>query len=314
MLLEQLWQAYHNKGYESVKALPTDNALEIFYLAILAFREQNIEHAINYAQQAKEQEPHNLVFTQALTYLKNILKTGTKNVYSDDRGFAAFIRGGGNIPLYQKTSAALRSIYREYETFSLLDIGVGDGMALLPALTDNIHHLDLLEPSEVMLNKLCAILDKRDIHYQATCSTLQEFVQGNFDNWDVIEATFSLHSLSPEEHPVILEWICKHCKRLLFVEFDAPNFGNMVEPESVQYIINHYQNGLSEYDVDRDLVAQGFLMPVMFGYFDQTANRITYEQPIQEWVNELQAVGFKNVNVRLIYPYWWASAYLIDAC
>jgi hypothetical protein len=314
MSLEQLWQAYHHKGYESIKTLPTDNALGTFYFAILAFREQDIEHAVNYAQQTKEQEPNNLVFSQAVTYLKSILKTGTKNVYGDDRGFAAFIRGGGNISLYQKTSVALRSIYQEYETFSLLDIGVGDGMAILPALTDNIHHLDLLEPSEVMLNKLCTILDRRGRHYQATCSTLQDFIHGNFDNWDVIQATFSLQSLSPEEHPVILEWIRKHGKRFLMVEFDTPNFGSMIEPESVQYIIDHYQNGLSEYDVDRDLVAQGFLMPVMFGYFDQTANRTNYEQPIQEWVNELQAVGFKNVNVRVIYPYWWASAYLIDAC
>lgn len=171
MSLNQFWQTYRNKGYENVRTLLTDNALETFYLAILAFREQKIEHALDYAQQAKEQEPNSLVFTQAVTYLKSILKTGPKNVYCDDRGFAAFIRGGGNVPLYQKTSAALHSIYQEYETFSLLDIGVGDGMALLPALTDNIHHLDLLEPSEVMLNKLCAILDKR-----LTISNLAPFI------------------------------------------------------------------------------------------------------------------------------------------
>jgi len=65
---------------------------------------------------------------------------------------------------------------------------------------------------------------------------------------------------------------------------------------------------------ERDLVAQGFLMPVMFGYFDPTAARTNYEQPLQAWVVQLQAAGFCQVSPRLLCPCWWAPAYLLDAC
>ena len=64
---------------------------------------------------------------------------------------------------------------------------------------------------------------------------------------------------------------------------------------------------------DRDLVAQGFLMPVMFGHLNLTAARTNHEQPLQDWVVQLQAAGFCQVAPRLLYRYWWATAYLLDA-
>jgi hypothetical protein len=70
---------------------------------------------------------------------------------------------------------------------------------------------------------------------------------------------------------------------------------------------------LAEYAGDGGLVAHGFLMPVLFGYFDQTAARTNYEQPIGAWVDQLRAAGFANIDTEPLYPYWWASAYLIDA-
>jgi len=83
--------------------------------------------------------------------------------------------------------------------------------------------------------------------------------------------------------------------------------------KSIKYIIKRYKIGLREYSVNNDTVAQGFLMPVMFGYFDKSLNRVNYEQPISDWVVDLNQSGFKKVKTKLLYNYWWASAYIIDA-
>ncbi len=314
MSLDQLWQTYHSQGYNATKAIPVSSAIESFYLSVLAFGEGQIDQAAEYARKAGDREPDNPVFAQALIYLKRVLKEGKQGVYSSAEAFTAFIHGGGNVPLYQETSAALRRVYQEYSKLSVLDIGAGDGRALLPALTGTIHRLDLLEPSETMLNTLCAILDDRGIHYHATCGTLQEFTTTSTGNWDIIEASYSLQSIPPKERPSMFRWIREHGKRLLLVEFDIPAFADMYAPDRVEYVVERYKNGLAEYVHEGEIVAQGFLMPVMFGYFDFTADRTNYEQPLQKWCDELNEAGFTTIESPLIYPYWWASAYLIDAC
>ena len=313
MALEQLWQAYCRGGDAGVQAIPPANALESFYRALFAFDAQDIAQAMHYASQAARQAPEQLVFAQAAAYLQRILPAGRSNVYVDDAGFAAFIRGGGNLPLYARVSAALRQIYQTYPQLRLFDIGVGDGRALLPALTANISQLDVLEPSAAMLRKLCALLDQRGLPYQASCCPLQEFVRAPRGNWDVIQATFSLQSLSPQERPALLAWLRAHGQRVLLVEFDVPAFDAMFAPDRVQSIVARYARGLAEYEETRDRVAQGFLMPVFFGYFDQTAQRTNYEQPLTAWVQALQAAGFRSVQAQLLYSYWWAPAYLLDA-
>ena len=55
-------------------------------------------------------------------------------------------------------------------------------------------------------------------------------------------------------------------------------------------------------------------MPVMFGYFDKSINRTTYEQPIQNWIDDLKKADFKEVKTKLLYSFWWADACIIDAC
>ena len=54
--------------------------------------------------------------------------------YDQPRAFEIFIRAGGNPPLYTAVSGALARLYEQLGVRCLLDIGVGDGMALLPAL------------------------------------------------------------------------------------------------------------------------------------------------------------------------------------
>ena len=62
----------------------------------------------------------------------------------------------------------------------------------------------------------------------------------------------------------------------------------------------------------RHALAQGFLLPVLCGYFDPTAAHSTYEQPIADWIAELAAAGY-TATARPLDDYWWATAQLIDA-
>ncbi|KPL79816.1 hypothetical protein SE18_26015, partial [Herpetosiphon geysericola] len=130
--------------------------------------------------------------------------------------------------------------------------------------------------------------------------------------WTIIQATYSLHSIPPEERPGLLRRLRDLGQRLLIVEFDVPEFAAMYDPTRVRDILGRYQRGLAEYADDGGLVAQGFLMPVLFGYFDQTAARTTYEQPIAAWAEVVRAAGFATVDVRPIYDYWWATAWLVS--
>jgi hypothetical protein len=243
-----------------------------------------------------------------------VRRHGKAGVYVDGEAFAAFIRGGGNVGLYTAASDALRRVYADYESLRLFDIGVGDGMALLPALTDNIAHLDVLEPSTAMLSRTTAALDACGISYRAANTTLQDYVAAGIDRaWDITQATWSLQSLPPVDRPEVFRWLRGHTSRLLVAEFDVPDFAENYGPERVQYVIERYRRGLAEYVGDGGQVAQGFLMPVLFGYFDPTAARTNWEGPIAGWVEALRAAGFETVRTHLLFAYFWADAYLIDA-
>ncbi len=311
--LEDTWRLYCKDGYAAAAEVAPTDALTSFYLALLAFAVQDLHAALGHALRAAHSAPHDPVFAQAVTYLQRVMSQGRQGVYVSGEGFAAFVRGGGNVPLYQATSAALRAIYGQYTALDLLDVGVGDGLALLPALTGHIHTLDILEPSGAMLAKASAALTERGVPHRALQQTLQLFVQDAAGPWHVIQVTYSLQSISPEERPALLRWLRAHGRRLLVAEFDVPAFSADLGPDRVRYVVEAYRQGLMEYVQERDLVAQGFLMPVMFGYFDSTAARTNYEQPLREWVAQLQAAGFAQVESRLLYRYWWAPAYLLDA-
>jgi hypothetical protein len=288
-------------------------AINTFRDALKSYGQQDIAHAHTLAQKAAEAEPQNAVYVAAITYLQRVQRDGKSNVYVSPEGFSAFIRGGGNVPLYQNTSVALQGIYASYESLSLLDIGVGDGLALLPALTANVRRLDVLEPSLAMLNQTSAALSARGIDHRAINTTVQQLMQTDIGNYDVIQSTYALQSLRPEERLQVLKWLRAHASQLLIVEFDAPDFADMYDAQRVRYFVEHYQRGLAEYADDGGLVAQGFLMPVFFGGFDPTEARVNWEMPIADWVVLLHEAGFADVRTDPIYDYWWAGAYLVDA-
>jgi len=312
-MLDMLWEQYRHGGYEAVRQASPDMALDRFYLALLAFAEDDFPWAAASARAAARQDRKNMLYEQATRYLERVLAEGKAAVYVDGEAFAAFVRGGSNVELYAQASEALHAVYDEYESLSLLDIGVGDGLALLQALTQNISRLDLIEPSDAMLAQTTRQLDAWHFPYRAHAMTIQEFMKANGATWDVIQATWSLQSIPPAERPGIFAWLREHGKRVLIAEFDVPEFLELYEPDRVRHIIGRYRDGLAEYADDGGLVAQGFLMPIFFGYFDRTAARTNYEGPIAAWADGLQAAGFDQIETRKLYPYWWADAYLIDA-
>ncbi len=286
---------------------------KLFYHALLAFGAGERAEALRYAQAAAAGDPGSPLYAAAASYLARTLPGAEAGVYSAPEAFAAFIRGGANRGLYAATSAALRAAQLQNGARSLLDIGVGDGMALLPALTDGIEELDLVEPSAALLASTCQQLDARGRRYRAFNGTLQDFVAQHRGIWDIAEATFSLQSIVPEERASLLAWLREHCRRLLIAEFDVPDFAEQFAPARAAYVTERFARGLTEYADDGGLVAQGFLMPVMFGYFDRTAARTNYEQPMDAWAEQLRAAGFSRVRVQPLYPYWWAPACLLDA-
>lgn len=316
MNLESLWQRYNREGYQALRSAQPEDALSCFYLAVLAFGADDFERAAQWAAEAAHRQPQSCVYTQAAIYLERVAQQGKEHVYVNGEAFGAFIRGGGNVGLYAAVSAALRQAYAAYESLRLLDIGPGDGLALLPALTPAVSQVDVIEPSQALLSITCAALQARGIGYRAFNQTVQAFAaspDGQQGHWDVIQATWSLQSVPPDERPALFCWLRAHGARALIAEFDVPRFAAPGSPDQVRYVVTRYEQGLAEYDGDGGLVAQGFLMPVMFGYFDRTSARTNWEGPIAEWVEGMRAAGFAQVQIHPLFPYFWAQAMLLDA-
>lgn len=289
------------------------SGLAAFSAAMHAFAAQDLDHAAQHAGLAAERSPASRVFREAARYLDRVRRDGKRNVYVAPDAFLAFIRGGGNLRLYERTSAALRAVYDEHTAAALLDIGTGDGLALLPALTERVAAVTIVEPSAALRATSAAAVEARGVRceaLQATAQDLPRIAAGR--RWDVAQATFSLHCVPPAERPALWAALHRAAGRLLIVEFDVPRFDAARSPAYIRHVVERYERGLAEYDGDGGLVAQGFLLPVLCGYFDPTAAHSTYEQPIADWIAELAAAGY-TAAARPLDDYWWATAQLIDA-
>lgn len=284
------------------------------FAALNAYATDDFAAAAAHATQAAQHDPQSRLAAAAATYLDRVVREGKAAVYVSGDAFGAFIRGGGNIPLYTALSAALHQAYQP-APLTLLDIGVGDGMALLPALSAAVARVDLVEPSVAMLGRTTAALAEREVAFRAFAMEIQRFTTQTTAHWDLVQATFSLQSLPPAERREVLAWLGQHTPRLLIAEFDVPAFEHALDPVWAAHVAERYELGLAEY-ADTPigpLVAQGFLLPVFFGYVDPSAARANYEQPIAAWEADLRTAGFRHVTSRPLYPYWWATAYLIEA-
>lgn len=235
-------------------------------------------------------------------------------VYDRPAAFTAFVRGGGNVALYERLSEKLAAGYDRTRPDTLLDIGCGDGLALVPALESAGHRprrADLVEPSAVLLDAAKQRLTDVDIKVHVWRQTAQEFFPRQ-RRWDRAQATFSLQSVPLADRLGVLRSLREHTDVLTIAEFDIPE---LVEgtPEHLRSLVSRYERGIAEYGDDARLVAQGFLLPVLLGQVDPDVERTNWEQPAARWADQLTEAGFTNVDVEPLADYWWAPAVLITA-
>lgn len=325
MSTRTVWEQFQNGGLAAVDPRQATTAAERHYLSVLAASDRAWKPAAEWACDAARLQPGSLLLREAADYLER-RAGGQRDVpyaagdtADGPAAFDAFVNGGGNIPLYEAVSTALRDAHRRQadglgRPIKLLDIGVGNGRALLPALSDAVGDIHVIEPSAGMLQEFVGALRDQGLTATVQAATAQDALSTTRDRWDAVEATFSLHSIPPKDRVETFARLRGRCRKLLVVEFDVKEFDHDLAPDRVLAFQESFEKGLAEYAPgERDLIARGFLMPVYFGYFDPGAERVTHEHGLRTWVAQLQQAGFEHVRCHLLYRYWWAPAYLIEA-
>lgn len=258
------------------------------------------------------------LLAQAL--LDGLDEDAARAVYDKPAAFEAFIRGGDNVPLYQATSEALARLYDTLPVNSLLDIGCGDGMALIPALQRARRapaRLDLLEPSAALLGHASEALRSTQLtltldHLLAWPISAQDFAASlrPDQHWDLAQSTFALQSLPPAQRKEMLRRLRPHVRQLAVVEFDVP----VLEAGSAEHfdsLARRYERALAAYGEEAALVAGGFLAPMLLGQLRQDTRPSNWEQPIQAWLEELREAGYATVRTEALYDYSWSPAVLM---
>lgn len=311
MSVERIWAAHRDGAApDALRPLAT-TPQELFYLAMVAHCTDDVSSATALAQQAAELDPDHVVYVETVRYLR----TGKhRDAYAAPAAFTTFASGGDNVGLYHAVHQALRAQYAAHRPSRLLDIGTGEGHGLLGALTDDVGHIDVVEPSAQRLAVVTATLTRRGIPHRAYAMTAQQFMAGaQAGPWDLVQETFALMTLSRQDRAALFGWLRPQATRLALVQFDVPDLGVGLEPRWFRYLVERYDRGIRQYDADRDLVAQGFLVPVLLGVLGDDAHQQHHEQPISQWVDDLATAGFVPAEPRRLYDYWWAPAYLLTA-
>ncbi|MEV4143329.1 class I SAM-dependent methyltransferase [Amycolatopsis sp. NPDC049691] len=278
-------------------------SIELLADALAAYRSGDRERAAELARRAGSPLADELRI--------HLAGDGSAAVYDRPEAFTAFIRGGGNVELYRRLSEELAARYDSAKPESLLDLGCGDGLAVVPALEQATHapsRIDLVEPSAALLDGV------RERVPAATCwqATAQEFLARDDLGWDFTQSTFALQSIEPEQRADVLRTLQPRTGTLVLAEFDIPEFTEG-SPEHLRSLVARYERGVAEYGADASLVAQGFLLPVLLGIVSG-AERTNWEHPAAVWAEQLRTAGFAQVDVEPLADYWWSPAVLITAC
>ncbi|MFG1640559.1 class I SAM-dependent methyltransferase [Amycolatopsis sp. NPDC049252] len=281
-------------------------SIELLADALAAHRAGDRDQAAELAAQAGR--AGSLLADELRTYLAS---DGSAPVYDQPSAFTAFIRGGGNVGLYRALSTELAARYDAAKPESLLDLGCGDGLAVVPALEQATHvpsRIDLVEPSAALLEGV----HERVPSAQCWQSTAQEFLARDDLGWDFVQSTFALQSIEPEQRAEVLRTLQQRTGTLVLAEFDVPEFTEG-SPEHLRSLVERYERGVAEYGEDASLVAQGFLLPVLLGLV-AGQERTNWEHPADVWAEQLKTAGFTDVGVEPLADYWWSPAVLITAC
>ncbi|MBA3531290.1 MAG: class I SAM-dependent methyltransferase [Ardenticatenales bacterium] len=295
-------------------------AYEHFADSIRHFAARAMDAALASARLAHEAAPDESLYADAARYLERLCEQGLESqaLYSESDSFSAFISGGSNLALYDNTRHILTERLRALQPTSLLDIGTGDGSVLIPVVMTlpSPPTLTFIEPALTLLDRAMSFAWDKGFQPDAHPYPVEQVLASLDQSWDVAIATWSLHNLPPATRAEVLHSLAGRVQRLFIAEFDDPagRYENPLAPERIRHIHDRYRVGLQEYSgPEGRRVRLGFLLPVLYGYFAREGRRSTYEQPIARWEEELQAAGFIIATRTLIYPYWWADAYLVEA-
>nr|WP_236808382.1 class I SAM-dependent methyltransferase [Amycolatopsis albispora] len=284
----------------------TESTQELLVACLTALRDEDRPKAAVLADQAAKSGAR-----LGAELSRHLGSASDGHVYDQPAAFTAFIRGGGNVNLYAQLARRLAGLYNERRPASLLDLGCGDGLALVPALEKAAHRpsrIDLVEPSAALLEVAAQRVDGAN----ARQTTAQEFLAETELSWDLVQSTFALQSLEPGDRQEVFHTLRERTGELVLAEFDVPDVTEH-SPEHLASLVERYERGVAEYGQDGDLVAQGFLMPMLLGLVAPGGVRNNWEQPADDWRGQLTAAGFAEVEVTPLADYWWSPAVLIRA-
>lgn len=272
--------------------------------ALRALRSGDRRAALDAARRA----PSTPLAEALVTYLGS--GDGSGSVYDRPAAFTAFIRGGGNIGLYHAVADVLAGLYERLRPATLLDIGSGDGIAVAAAMSRAAvrpERVDLVEPS-AMIDTAVASLADLPVDVLAHRATARDFLDTATGSWQLTQSTFAMHTMPPQERSDVLTALRQRTGALAIVEFDVAEHA-----DRLGFLAETYERGLAEYDADRELVAQGFLVPVLVGQLAPGAVRATWEQPAVAWRDQVARCGFRDVRVTSLCDYWSSPAFLLTA-
>lgn len=296
----------------------SSESVQHFAESVRRFAAQDFDGALASARLARDATPDEYLYTDAARHLEKLREHGEQPLYSQSDAFSAFILGGGNLPLYDGARQLLLERLQAIAPMSLLDIGTGEGSIIVPVARQLslVPTLTFVEPALELLNRAMDFAFDSGLDPEAYPHSIEAVLDAVDDQWEVAVATWSLQNLSPTVRAEVFHRLAGSVQRLFVAEFDdgSGQYDDPLDLARIQHIHDRYRVGLREYPGEEGRrVRLGFLIPVMYGYFAREGRRSTYEQPIARWEEELTTAGWRVTARTLLYPYWWADAYLIEA-
>ena len=297
---------------------------EAFCAAVRHFAKGELERA---AHRADEIAPPGDLYAQAARWLDRAARGAEGGAYSDPEGFSAYGRGRSAQAFLEARVELLTGEWRGATPATVLDVGVGDGVVLARAVerAGLVHPptFDLVEPASGLLARASSAMEA--LHprppMRVHAASIQDFAAraAEGDRWDLAQALVSLQSLERAARAPVLARLRTRADRLIVAEFDV-TLGrlDLLSRERIRRVHDRYLEGLAEYadpvDADtREKAVQGFLMPMLFGYFAPGEARSNDEQPIEDWARELEGAGFAIERCEPIAEHWWAAPCAIVA-